>query len=71
MKRLGVALVLFGVVALLYGGIGYDRQATVLEVGGLKATVTEHKRAPFLAVAGAIALVGGIVLLVNPHRRIG
>jgi hypothetical protein len=69
MKLLGVALVILGLVALIYGGIGYNRQRTVLQVGGLKATATEHKSIPFSPIAGAIALIGGVVLLVAEKRR--
>jgi hypothetical protein len=69
MKLIGVALVILGIVALVYGGIGYNRQTTILDVGGIKATATEHKTIPITPVAGAIALIGGIVLLVVPRLR--
>ena len=69
MKIAGAALVILGIVALVYGGIGYNRQTTILDVGGIKATATEHKTIPITPVAGAIALIGGIVLLVVPRLR--
>ena len=69
MKIVGIALVILGIVALVYGGIGYNRQTTILDVGGIKATATEHKTLPITPVAGAIALVGGIALLVVPRLR--
>jgi hypothetical protein len=68
MKPLGVALVILGIIALIYGGIGYNRQRTVLDVGGIKATVTEHKTFPIAPVVGAIALLGGVSLLVVRRR---
>jgi hypothetical protein len=69
MKIVGVALVILGIAALVYGGIGYTRQTTILDVGGIKATATEHKTIPIAPVAGAIALIGGIVILVVPRLR--
>ena len=69
MKLVGVALVILGIVALVYGGVGYNRQTTILDVGGIKATAMEHKTIPIAPVAGGIALVGGIVLLVAPRTR--
>ena len=69
MKIIGVALVILGIVALVLGGIGYNRQTTILEVGGIKATATEHKTIPVAPVVGAIALIGGIALLVVPRLR--
>ena len=68
MKGIGVALVILGIVAVVYGGIGYNRQRTVLDVGGIKATVTEHKTFPIAPVVGVIALIGGIAVIVL-HRK--
>ena len=68
MKLLGIALVILGVVALIYGGIGYNSQTTVLEVGGIKATATEHKTIPIAPVVGVISLIGGVALLVVTKR---
>jgi len=69
MRILGVALVILGIIALVYGGIGYNRERTILDVGGIKATTTEHRTNPITPVAGAIALIGGIALLVVPRMR--
>lgn len=68
MKLLGIALVILGVVTLIYGGIGYNRQTTVLEVGGIKATATEHKTIPIAPIVGVISLIGGVALLVISKR---
>lgn len=65
MKSIGVALVILGIVAVVYGGIGYNRQRTVLDVGGIKATVTEHKTFPITPVVGVIALIGGVAIMVR------
>jgi uncharacterized membrane protein YidH (DUF202 family) len=69
MRLLGIVLVILGIVALVYGGISYNRQRTILDVGGIKATTTEHKTIPIAPVAGVIALIGGVALLVIPQSR--
>ena len=68
MKNLGVVLVILGIVALVYGGISYNRQRTVLEVGSLKVTATEHRSVPIPAVVGAIVLIGGVAMLLYKPR---
>ena len=68
-KTLGVALVILGTAALVLGVVGYNRQTTILDVGGFKATATERKTVPLAPVVGAIALVGGIVLLGSARFR--
>lgn len=70
MKGIGVALVILGIVAVAYGGIGYNRQRMVLDVGGIKATVTEHKTTWVAPVVGAIAVFGGGALLMVRRRAV-
>jgi hypothetical protein len=70
MKFFGFVLVVLGILALVYGGISYSRQRTVLDVGPFKATATEQKNVPLSPIVGGIALLGGIVLLMVPRKRL-
>jgi hypothetical protein len=63
MKSLGLALLILGIGAVLYGLLGYDRQSTMIDLGGIKATATEHKTSPFVAGLGVGAVIGGLALL--------
>ena len=65
----GIALVVIGLVSLLFGGFRWTQQKTVIDVGPVKATTEEHKSLPIPPVVGALALVGGIVVLVVPTKR--
>jgi uncharacterized membrane protein YidH (DUF202 family) len=69
MKFLGLILVLVGVLALVYGGISYNRQKTIVDVGPFTATATEQKNIPLSPIVGGIALIGGVLLLVVPRKR--
>jgi uncharacterized membrane protein YidH (DUF202 family) len=70
MKPIALVLVILGIVALIYGGIGYNRQKTVFQIGDIKATATEHKTIPIAPIVGVIAIVGGIAMLVVDKRRV-
>jgi drug/metabolite transporter (DMT)-like permease len=70
MKILGFLLVVVGVLALVYGGISYNRQRTVLDVGPFRATATEQKNIPLSPIVGGIALLGGILLLAVPRKAL-
>jgi hypothetical protein len=70
MKIFGFVLVVLGVLALVYGGVSYNRQRTVLDVGPFRATATEQKNVPLSPIVGGIALLGGILLLVIPRKRL-
>lgn len=70
MRIMGFVLVVFGVLALVYGGISYSRQRTVVDLGPIKATATEQRNIPFSPIVGGIAIVGGALLLFLPRRRV-
>ena len=63
MKLIGVALIALGVIALVYQGISYTTQKKVLDIGPIQATKEEHKTIPLPPIIGAVALIGGVVLL--------
>ena len=64
-----IILIVLGVLALAYQGISYTTREKVVEVGPLKATVEKEKRIPLPPIVGAVAVVGGIVLLIARGRR--
>jgi hypothetical protein len=64
LKIVGIILIAVGVVALIFQGITYTTHKDVINVGPIHATADEKKTIPLPPVLGAIAIVGGIVLLV-------
>ena len=70
MKIFGFILVILGLLALVYGGISYNRQKTVLDVGPFRATATEQKNIPLSPIIGGIVLLSGILLFVIPRKRL-
>ena len=69
MKTLGFILLVLGVLILIYGGISYSRQRTVIDVGAFKATATEQKNIPLSPIVGGIAVLSGVILLVVPRKQ--
>src|SRR2546426_6897943 len=67
----GLILVVIGIVALLTGGIRWTREKTVLDTGSIEIKAEEHQRIPLPPILGAVALIGGIVLLVASESRRG
>ncbi len=70
MKTIGFVLVVVGVLALLYGGISYSRQKTIIDVGSFKATATEQKNIPLSPIIGGVALLGGILLIATQRKSL-
>jgi uncharacterized membrane protein YidH (DUF202 family) len=65
----GLVLIVLGLAALAYQGIDYTTRETVIDIGPVHATAERHRTLPLPPVVGAIAVVGGVVLLVAGMRR--
>ena len=65
----GVILIVIGIVALAYQGITYTTSEKVVDLGPLKVEAQREKTVPLPTIAGAAALVAGIVLVVVSVRR--
>jgi hypothetical protein len=63
-KALGVILIVLGLVGLAWGGFTYTTREKVVDIGPIHATRDEKHTIPLPPIAGAVALVAGIVLLV-------
>jgi hypothetical protein len=65
----GAVLIAIGMVALLWGGISWTEEETILDIGPIQATAEERETIPLPPVLGGIALAAGAVLLLLPSRR--
>lgn len=68
-KMLGVALLVAGALALLYGGFSYTKDTTAVKLGPLELTVQEKETVNIPLWAGVGAMVVGGVLLVAGGRK--
>jgi uncharacterized membrane protein len=66
---LGILLIVLGALALAYQGFNYTKQEKVLDIGPIHATAEEQKHVSIPPILGALALVGGIVLVVVGNRK--
>ena len=63
-KTFGVILIVLGLVGLAWGGFTYTTREKVVDIGPIHATRDQTHTVLLPPIAGALALVGGIVLLV-------
>jgi hypothetical protein len=65
----GILLIVFGLVSLIYQGISYTEQEEILDVGPVQATAETEKTIPLHPVVGGLALAAGTVLVVVGNRK--
>lgn len=68
MKILGIALVVLGLLACIYGGFWYSKDETKAEIGPITVKVEERERVNIPLWAGVGAVVVGGVLLVTGRK---
>jgi hypothetical protein len=67
---IAIVLIAVGAVALAYQGITYTTKEKVVDLGPIHVTAERTRTLPLPPILGAIALVGGIVLLVTGSRKV-
>ena len=67
-RVVGLVLVVFGIVALLWGGVFWTDRETVIDAGPLEVTTEQREGLRVPPVVGIIALIGGVALLVAKRR---
>lgn len=64
----GILLIVLGIAAFAYQGITYTTQEKVVDLGPLQMTAEKTRTIPLTPIMGAIALAGGVVLLIAGRR---
>lgn len=66
---LAIMLIALGIIAFGYEGFNYTTREKVVDIGPLQVTTEKSKTLPLPPIVGAIALAGGIVLLVIGSKK--
>ncbi|MET3116525.1 hypothetical protein AAKU64_000731 [Undibacterium sp. GrIS 1.8] len=68
-KFVAIALILAGVLGLIYGGFSYTKDSTALKVGPIELSVKEKETVNVPVWAGISAIVVGGLLLVFGAKK--
>jgi hypothetical protein len=66
---IALVLIVAGVLALVYRGFSFTQERHEAKLGPLAIRVDEKKRVDVPVWAGAIAVAGGVVLLIADRKR--
>jgi drug/metabolite transporter (DMT)-like permease len=68
-KTIGAILIVLGLLGLAWGGFTYTTRERVVDIGPIHATREKTHDIPVPPIAGALALIGGIVLLAIGRKK--
>jgi drug/metabolite transporter (DMT)-like permease len=66
---IAVVLIVAGALALVYRGFSYTKERHEAKLGPLELHVEEKERVRIPVWAGAIAIAGGVVLLIADRKK--
>jgi len=67
-RGIGIILILLGLAGLAWGGFTWNKHSNV-DLGPVDLQVTEKKSLPIPPIAGAVAVVAGLALVVAGGTR--
>jgi hypothetical protein len=67
-KGFGIVLIVLGLIGLAWGSFSYTTREKVVDIGPIHATRDQTHNVSVPPIAGAVALIGGIVLLAMPRK---
>ncbi len=67
-KIFGIILMGLGLIGLVWGGFTYTTREKLVDIGPIHATREQTHDIPLPPIAGALAFIGGVVLLVTGRK---
>ena len=68
-RIIGVILIVIGLVGVLFGGVFWTREKTLVDIGPVEARTQERDGVPISPIVGGVIMVAGVALLLVPARR--
>lgn len=65
-----MALIVVGLIGLIYGGVSWTHREKVVDVGSLEVTHDKHEWQPISPIVGGVALAAGVALLLKKGRSL-
>jgi hypothetical protein len=66
---IGIILIALSIFSFAYQGISYTTREKVIDLGPVEATAETKKTIPLPPIFGAVALVGGIALVIVGNKE--
>ena len=69
-KSIGIAMIVVGVLMIIYTGFNYVTTEKVVDLGPLKINAEKNHPVQWSPIVGVVLLVGGIVVTVTGKKSV-
>lgn len=69
MKIVGIVLIVLGILGFVFGGISFQQEEEVADLGPLEIERTETRTIPIAPIASGAAVAAGLALVVLGSRK--
>lgn len=68
MKAIGIALMVIGIVMIVYTGFNFITTEKVVDLGPIKINQEKNHPVQWSPIVGVVLLIGGIVVIVRDRK---
>lgn len=69
-RTIGIALIVIGVIMMIYTGFNYVTTEKVVDLGPLKINAEKNHPVQWSPIVGVVLLVGGIVIVATGKKSV-
>jgi len=69
MRVLGIVLIIAGVLMLVFRGLNFQTEKTIVDAGPLQINKKENRQIGWPGYAGGVAAIAGVVLVIAAGKR--
>jgi len=69
-RTIGIALIVIGVIMMIYTGFNYVTTEKVVDLGPLKINAEKNHPVQWSPIIGVVLLVGGIVIVATGKKSV-
>lgn len=67
-KTLGIALIVIGIIMMIYTGFNYITIEKVIDLGPIKINKEKNHPVQWSPIIGGVLLVGGVIVMVSDKK---
>ncbi len=68
-KKVGIILIIVGVLMMIYTGFTYETKERVVDVGPVEINKTERHPVQWSPIVGGLLLVGGLLIVATDKNK--